>query len=105
MTRRWLVIWISILLALLLGGYVIVRSSYPRIEVGMSESEIESLLDGKGRRVAWIDTDEVVVSGKEWRTADGGYVITFDSNGRAKSIHFEPEHPSFWHRVRDWLGW
>ena len=91
---------VVIVLAILVVGWLVMR--VPRVEVGMTELDIDTALGVKASG-AWGENERV--SGKIWATESGDYVIEFDDRERASEIIFRPKRESLWNRLRNWLGW
>ena len=113
----------------------ITAESWKQIQIGMSEKEVEGILGGPGTDYvkwlkeyeAWLKTEQnepLVPNGirfdesngvqwnpekhKLWFGRRGSIEIQFDDEGIVRGKIFEglrPTDPSFFDRLRDWLGW
>jgi hypothetical protein len=129
--------WIAVFVLVLFVGLGVVLFLLPRdritveswekIEIGMTEKEVEEMLGGPGTNEknfweqfrtfqAIFDGRELfepegaigVVSEKYWVGRRGYMVILFREEGRVEAKVFQgwrSTDPTFLDRLRDWLGW
>src|SRR5262245_10292063 len=119
--RKRRLVWIGLLgLAVLIAGWVLLAllSSNPlnaehcaRIYDGMSEREVEAMLGGPAHEsepILEVDPDtgeprpsKMVI--RRWFGGGGSIVLITDEAGTVSAAAYYPS-PSFWDRVRRWLG-
>src|SRR5258708_4540691 len=85
------------------------RANYERIQVGMTQQEVERLLAGPPRPDPWTVPFEGGVAQightpRVWADDDAGIRIDFDKEGRVAVTQWAPRRESWWNRVRAWIG-
>jgi hypothetical protein len=129
MRRRLLRIALILLVLLFLAGAVlllwprdrITRASFKEIRIGMTEREVESLLDGRGsnRKSAELfpfmngnlqnidfETCQWLFPGdfKIWEGSRGAIALQFDPGGNVRGLLWIGRRDeSIWDRLRAWL--
>jgi hypothetical protein len=145
MKRKRARIAIAVVVLLLIGAGVFflwpqdrtTRASWERIQVGMTEKEVEAILGGPG--LTWDEYQAKELEAQEggqalmpdevldepmggflpdaldktrvWRGRRGELGVQFDHGGQARHKYFKGGQiirgadPSFFGRLRDWLGW
>ena len=127
--------WLAIVLAVSLLGFGtelflwprdrITAQSWEKIEIGMTENQVEEILGRPG--VSWEDSkffdmgqfrlelaepnkivwrlDDLIAS-KYWTSQHGCMQVKFDPQGNISGKAFwHSSEPFFLDRLRDWLGW
>jgi hypothetical protein len=132
--------WLAIVLAVSLLGFGtalflwprdrITAESWEKIQIGMTENQVEKILGGPGtswKESGFRDTDPFPLSDqilvepnygmwildnlkrhKYWTSKRGCMQIEFDLQGHVSGKAFWPSgkaDPNFLDRLRDWLGW
>ncbi len=123
---------IGVILAVLLLGIVgafllwprdrITPASWEKIHIGMTEKDVEALLERPGINSKWEEffpinfftpTGKVEFQNwvsnqdlKIWEGHRGIIGIQFDAEGKVSGkLRIMPTEQNIWDRLRDWLGW
>jgi hypothetical protein len=130
--RKRLLLSVGLLAALLLGGYLLLWLTAPRVvvtqetlakmHVGMTEAEVEELLGGPpgdytrdqpALEPPRVLNEEPRMTMARWAGWDGRIVVFFDHRGRVSEREFwgwvpgdpfAPQKPSPLAKLRRWLG-
>lgn len=121
---RWKFILAACALAIVVAGiaffwlygakmYRICPENYERIQLGMTQRQVEAIMGKPRREVTAKDPmDEIVHGGfrlgqaapAEWWGRDGVITVLYDSEGKVskkffEELPFEPDPPNFWDYV------
>jgi hypothetical protein len=90
-------------LSLLVAPDAITKANCDRIQLGMTEREVEAILGGPAEETLAPEPDPYAI--KHWSSSTASILVYFDSSGRVCHTTFgKKEPPGLWERIRRGLG-
>ncbi len=96
------------------GPHPVNRANFERIQVGMTQAEVEAILGCPPGDYATVDylpefCGFMILGATVWVSNDGDVRVWFDNEGRVEQAYFFEllvrRPPSLLDRVRAWVGW